>query len=315
MSFFKLDGKKIWVAGHRGMVGSAILRKLSKLNIECLTVDKNKIDLRDSLMVRDWLSVHRPDVVILAAAKVGGIGYNEAAPAEFIYDNLMIATNVIHQSYIAEVKKLVFLGSSCVYPKFATQPIVEEELLSGSLEPTNQWYAIAKIAGIKMVEAYRKQYHSDFISVMPTNLYGPGDTYDIQKSHVVPALILKFHQAKIHNAPYVELWGTGLPRREFLYVDDLADACVFLLQNYSGDTPINIGTGEDLTIDEIAYQIKKIVGYQGEIRYNIQKPDGTPRKLLNVSKIKELGWVSTTRLSDGLLETYKDYLFRFSDQL
>ena len=307
---FKLDGKKIWVAGHRGMVGQALLRRLEKENVEVLTVDRKNLDLRDGQAVQTWMKEQAPDVVLLAAAKVGGILANTTYPAEFMYDNLMIASNIIHASACSDVSKLLFLGSSCIYPKFAPQPIVESALLSGPLEPTNQWYALAKIVGVKMVEAYALQYGKSFISVMPTNLYGVGDTYHLLNSHVIPALIMKIHTAKEEKRADVEIWGSGNVLREFLYVDDLADACIFLLKTYDEPLPINVGVGEDLSIRDLAFLICKVIGFEGKIIFDTGKPEGTPQKLLDVSRIHNLGWRAQISLEEGLKKAYQDYLKR-----
>ncbi len=296
---------KIYIAGHNGMVGSAILRKLEKEGFENLIYRSSKeLDLRNQEAVRMFFENEKPDYVILAAAKVGGIQANNIYRGEFLYENLEIQNNVIHSSYLSKVKKLLFLGSSCIYPKLAPQPLKEEYLLTGLLEPTNEPYAIAKIAGIKLCEAYRSQYGCDFISAMPTNLYGPNDNYDLNKSHVLPALLRKFHYAKKNNAPYVEVWGSGKPKREFLHVDDLANACYYLLQNYSEPAFINVGCGEDISIGELAVLIQDIVGYEGEIRFDTSKPDGTPRKLMDTSKLNNLGWNPTIELGEGVEKVY-----------
>lgn len=300
---------KIYVAGHRGLVGSAIVRNLqSKGYTNIITRTHSELDLTDQQAVRRFFEEEKPEYVFLAAAKVGGIHANNTYPADFIYDNLMIECNVIKAAHDFNVKKLLFLGSSCIYPKMAPQPIKEEYLLSGYLEPTNEAYAIAKIAGLKMCQYFKKQYGDNFISCMPTNLYGPNDNFDLQNSHVLPALIRKFHEAKVENKPYVEVWGTGTPRREFLYVDDMADACVFLMENYDGEETVNIGTGEDVTIKELAEIIKEVVGYEGELNFDTSKPDGTPRKLLDVSKLNKLGWKYKIELRDGIEKSYKWYL-------
>jgi len=299
---------KIYVAGHRGMVGSAITRKLKKEGFSNLVERTSKeLDLRDQAAVHAFFEKERPDHVFLAAAKVGGILANNTYRAEFLYDNLMIQNNIIDAAYRAGVKKLMFLGSSCIYPKLAPQPLKEDSLLTGELEPTNEPYAIAKIAGIKMADAYRSQYGCNFISVMPTNLYGPNDNYDLNNSHVLPALIRKFHEAKKKGEPSVVLWGTGKPRREFLHADDLADACYFLMQQYNEPGFVNIGTGEDLEIGELALLIKKIVGYQGEVKHDLSKPDGTPRKLMDVNKLHKLGWKASISLEDGIRKVYEDF--------
>ncbi|GAB4052287.1 GDP-L-fucose synthase [Spirosoma litoris] len=300
---------RIYVAGHRGMVGSAIIRKLQEEGYTTIiTRTSSELDLRNQEAVVDFFEQERPEYVFLAAAKVGGIMANNTYRAEFLYDNLMIESNIIHQAYKTGVKKLLFLGSSCIYPKLAPQPLKEEYLLSGFLESTNEPYAIAKITGIKLCEAYRSQYGCDFISAMPTNLYGPNDNYDLNGSHVLPALIRKFHEAKINNQPTVEVWGTGSPMREFLHADDLADACFFLMEHYNGELFVNIGTGEDVTIKEVAELIKEIVGFEGELRWNTDKPDGTPRKLMDVSRLHDMGWKHTTELKEGLERTYQDFL-------
>lgn len=300
---------KIYVAGHRGLVGSAILRKLQADGYTNLVYrTSQELDLRDRNQVDKFFEEEKPEYVFLAAAKVGGIVANNEYPADFIRDNLMIQTNVIDAAYRNGVKKLLFLGSTCIYPKFAPQPLKEEYLLTGELEPTNEPYAIAKIAGIKMCQSYNRQYGTKYISVMPTNLYGPNDNFDLHTSHVLPALIRKFHEAKVNNAPYVEVWGTGTPRREFLHSDDLADACVFLMKNYEDNEIINIGVGEDISIKELAEKIKEVVGYQGEIKFDTTKPDGTPRKLVDVSKINALGWKASISLDEGLQKVYQWFL-------
>ena len=301
---FPLAGRRAFVAGHRGMVGSAIVRRLAGEGCKILTVGRGQVDLRRQQPTEEWIAAERPDAVIVAAATVGGILANSSRPADFIYDNLAIETNLIHAAHLARVKKLLFLGSSCIYPKFAPQPMAEDALLTGALEPTNEWYAIAKIAGIKLCQAYRKQHGDDFISAMPTNLYGPGDNFDLASSHVVPALIRKIEEARLAGAPQVEIWGSGTPRREFLYVDDLADACVFLLKRYSGHDHVNVGTGTDLTIRELAETIARVVGYRGGFAYDSSKPDGTPRKLLDVSRLAALGWRASTSLEAGLKQSY-----------
>ncbi|WP_456686302.1 GDP-L-fucose synthase [Bradyrhizobium sp. P5_C11_2] len=305
---FELTGKTVYVAGHRGMVGSALVRRLAREDVKLLTVDRREVDLCNQAAVFDWFARMRPQVVFLAAAKVGGIVANDTLRAEFIYDNIAIAANVIQAAHQNGAGKLMFLGSSCIYPKLAAQPLREDSVLTGPLEPTNEPYAIAKIAGIKMVEAYRSQYGSDFISVMPTNLYGPGDNYHPELSHVVAALIRRFHEAKVAGARSVVVWGTGTPRREFLYVDDMADACVHLMKTYSSAELVNIGTGEDITIAEFARIVADIVGYRGEISFDTARPDGTPRKLLDVSRLAKLGWRATTSLEDGLKRAYAAYL-------
>jgi GDP-L-fucose synthase len=298
---------KIYIAGHRGMVGSAILRKLKAMGYTRLLVRSSaELDLRNQSAVTEFFATERPDYVFLAAARVGGILANDTYKATFLYDNLMIEANIIHAAHLYGVKKLLFLGSSCIYPRLAPQPLREEYLLTGALEPTNEPYAIAKIAGIKLCEAYRHQYGSNFISVMPTNLYGPGDNYDLAGSHVLPALIRKFHEAARNNLPEVVIWGTGSPRREFLHVDDLAEACYFLMQTYDGAGFVNIGTGEDLSILELAKMIGNIVGFEGKIVHDRSKPDGTPRKLLDVSRLSELGWKAGIPLEAGIRQVYAD---------
>lgn len=299
---------KIYVAGHRGMVGSAITRKLQATGFTNLVQRSSKeLDLRNQQAVSDFFATEKPEYVFLAAAKVGGIVANNTYRAEFIYENMMIQNNVIHAAYVNGVKKLMFLGSSCIYPKMAPQPLKEEYLLTGLLEPTNEPYAIAKIAGIKMCDAYRAQYGCNFISVMPTNLYGENDNYDLKNSHVLPALIRKFHEAKISNAPSVLMWGTGEPRREFLHADDLADACVFLMNSFNEEGFVNIGTGEDLTINELALMVKDIVGYTGTIEHDLSKPDGTPRKLMDVQKLHNLGWKAKIGLKEGIEKVYREF--------
>jgi GDP-L-fucose synthase len=305
---FELTGKTVFVAGHRGMVGAALVRRLAGENVELLTAARAELDLRDQAAVFGWFAARRPQVVFLAAAKVGGIVANNTLRAEFLYDNLAIAANVIHAAYVNRAEKLMFLGSSCIYPKLAPQPLREDSMLSGALEPTNEPYAIAKIAGIKMAEAYRSQYGCDFINVMPTNLYGPGDNYHPEYSHVVAALIRRFHEAKLSGASSVTVWGTGTPRREFLYVDDMADACVHLMKTYSATDMVNIGTGSDITIAEFARLVAAAVGYTGEISYDTSRPDGTPRKLLDVSRLAKLGWRASTSLEDGIRLAYRAYL-------
>ncbi len=307
-SRFDLTGKRVWIAGHRGMVGSALLRRFEREPCTLLTATKAECDLRRQAEVEGWLAAHRPEVIVVAAARVGGILANDSYPADFLYDNLMIEANIISTAQQIGVQKLLFLGSSCIYPKFAPQPMPEEALLEGQLETTNQWYAIAKIAGIKLCQAYRRQHGSDFISAMPTNLYGPGDNFDLLSSHVVPAMIAKMHAAKIGNAAEVEIWGTGQPRREFLHVDDLADACLFLLRHYSDDRQINVGCGVDQTIAELAETVRRVVGFAGSLRYNTARPDGTPRKLLDVSRMRALGWSPKIDLEQGLAGAYRWYL-------
>lgn len=299
---------KIYIAGHKGMVGSAIYRNLQKKGFtNFVTRDSSSLDLRNQKAVEDFFENEKPDYVFLAAAKVGGIQANNVYRADFLYENLMIQNNVIHSAYKFGVKKLMFLGSSCIYPKMAPQPLKEEYLLSGFLEETNEPYAIAKIAGIKMCESYRRQYNCDFISVMPTNLYGPNDSYNLNNSHVLPALIRKFHEAKEQGLSEVVMWGTGSPLREFLHADDLGDACVFLMQNYSGEKHVNIGTGVDLSIKDLALLIQKIVGFKGTITHDLSKPDGTPRKLMDVSYLHSLGWKHKIELEEGIKAVYEDF--------
>lgn len=300
---------KVFVAGHRGLVGSAILRCLQSRGYSNFILKTHKeLNLEIQKDVEDFFEKERPEYIFLAAAKVGGILANNTYPADFIYNNLIIQANIIHASHTFGVKKLLFLGSSCIYPKYAPQPMKEEYLLTDKLEPTNESYAIAKIAGIKMCQAYNRQYGTNFISVMPTNLYGPNDNFDLETSHVLPALIRKFHEAKTENKPFVKIWGTGKPKREFLYIDDLADACVFLMERYDSSEIINIGMGEDILISDLAILIKEIVGYEGGIVYDSSKPDGMPRKLLDVSKLNSLGWKAKTSLRDGIIKTYEWFL-------
>jgi GDP-L-fucose synthase len=302
------DDSKIFVAGHRGMVGSAVWRELQRQGFsQLIGRSRTELDLLDTTAVHKFLAEEQPDYVFVAAARVGGIHANETAPAEFIRVNLQIQNNLIHGAFLAKVKKLLFLGSSCIYPKFAPQPIKEEHLLTGPLEETNQWYAIAKIAGIKMCQAYRRQYGCNFIAAMPTNLYGPNDNYNLQTSHVLPALLRKFHESKISNFEEVVCWGTGSPRREFLYADDLANACVFLMRNYNDEQFVNVGSGSEITIKELAEIIRRIVGFKGRIVWDTSKPDGTPRKLLDSSRLADLGWKMRTGLEEGIRFTYKDF--------
>jgi GDP-L-fucose synthase len=305
---YDLRGKRVFVAGHRGMAGAAIVRRLAAESCDVITVPREQVDLAREAPTEAWLNAHRPDAVFLAAGLVGGIHANDTFPADFIADNLAIALNVIRGAHRAKVGKLLFLGSSCIYPKFAPQPMTEEALLTGPLEPTNQWYAVAKIAGIKLAQAYREQFGDDFISVMPTNLYGPGDNYHAQNSHVPAALIRRFHEGKINGAPRVTVWGSGTPRREFMAVDDLADASVFVMKHYSGAGFLNAGTGVDVTIGEFARTVAEIVGYKGELHFDTGQPDGTPRKLLDVSKLAALGWRAKTPLREGLATAYADFL-------
>ncbi|MCY4207764.1 MAG: GDP-L-fucose synthase [Roseovarius sp.] len=304
---FSLEGMRVYVAGHNGMVGAAVMRRLERENCQILVASHGELDLTRQSDVEGWFSRYKPDVVIVAAAKVGGILANDSYPAEFLYKNLMIESNVIHTSYVSNVKKLLFLGSSCIYPKMASQPMNEDELLTGSLEPTNQWYAIAKIAGIKMCQAYRRQYGTDFVSAMPTNLYGTGDNYDLESSHVLPALIRKVVDARDANHDQVVVWGSGKPLREFMHVDDLADALVFLLCNYSEEQHVNVGSGQELSIRDLAFMISRIAGYDGKIVHDRTKPDGTPRKLMDSERIFSMGWQPGIGLEDGLSRTIEEY--------
>ena len=305
---YSLKGKKVWVAGHRGMVGSAIVRRLAAEDCEILTVGRDRADLRDQAQVRSWMEEVRPEVIFLAAAKVGGIVANDTLPADFLYDNLMIEANIIEGAHRVDTQKLIFLGSSCIYPKFAPQPICEDALLTGPLEPTNEWYAIAKIAGIKLCQAYRRQHGRDYISGMPTNLYGLYDNFDLTSSHVLPALIRKAHEAKLRGDKELVIWGTGTPRREFLYADDCADALVHLAINYSGDEHVNVGSGTDVTILELAELVKDVIGFTGEIVRDTSKPDGTPRKLMSGERLRELGWQPKVDLREGIARSYRWFL-------
>jgi GDP-L-fucose synthase len=305
---FRLAGRLVWVAGHRGMVGSAIMRRLEAEDCEMLTVGRGELDLRRQADVEAWMEEKRPEIVFLAAANVGGILANDTRPADFLYDNLAIEANVIHGAHSSGVAKLIFLGSACIYPRLAAQPMAEDALLTGPLEPTNQWYAIAKIAGIHLCQAYRRQHGCDFISAMPNNLYGPGDSFDLESAHVIPALMRKLHEAKEAGRDIVEIWGSGKPLREFLHVDDLADALVFLTNRYSEDVHVNVGTGEEISISDLAAMIADVVGYEGGFRFNTSRPDGTPRKILDVSRLTGMGWQAKTGLRAGLEGTYGWFL-------
>lgn len=308
MSSFDLAGKRVWVAGHRGMAGAAIVRRLGREHCEIVTAPRSELDLLRQADVDAWMAERKIDAVFLAAATVGGILANATRPAEFLYENLAIETNVIHAAKSSGVKKLLFLGSSCIYPRMAEQPMKEEALLTGALEPTNEWYAIAKIAGIKLCAAFRRQFGCDFISVMPTNLFGPGDRYDAQNGHVVAALMMKIHAAKMANSPHVELWGSGTPKREFLFTEDLADACVFVMKNYSDELFLNVGTGRDMTILELAERIARVAGWKGEFTFDRSKPDGMPRKVMDVSRLQALGWRAQTPFDEGIRQAYDWYV-------
>ncbi|MGP9820462.1 GDP-L-fucose synthase [Salinarimonas sp. NSM] len=305
---YSLERKRIWVTGHRGMVGSAIVRRLQADGLDALVAGRDVVDLRDQGAVRSFVARERPDVVVVAAAKVGGIHANDTYPADFLYENLMIASNVVEASHANDVERLLFLGSSCIYPRLAPQPISEDALLTGPLEATNEWYAIAKIAGLKLCQAYRRQHGRDYIACQPTNLYGPNDNFDLATSHVLPALLRKAHEAKTGGATSFTVWGSGTPRREFLHVDDLADACLFLLRHYGAADPLNVGWGEDLSIAEVAHMIKRVVGFEGEIVFDRSKPDGTPRKLLDTARINALGWRPRIGLEEGLRGYYDWFL-------
>lgn len=305
---FPLSGKRVWVAGHRGMVGSALVRRLERENCSVLTVDRNALDLRDQGSTREWLADNRPDAVFIAAALVGGIAANATRPAEFLYDNLAIASNIIHGAAEIGVKKLMFLGAACLYPRLASQPMSEDSLMQGPPEPTNEWYTVAKIAGVKLCEAYRHQNGKDFISVVPANLYGPGDRFDAQSGHVIPGLMMRADRAKTERAPALSIWGSGQALREFMHVDDCADALVFLMQTYSESRLINVGTGQEISIGDLARAVAQVVGYEGRLSFDISKPDGMPRKLLDSSRILAMGWQPRIELSDGLRRTYRWFL-------
>lgn len=307
-SHYSIAGKKIWVAGHTGMVGSAILRRLDSVDCEVITVSRSDVDLTRQQDVEDWMAEAKPDAIFMAAAKVGGILANDGYPVEFLMDNMQIQSNVFASAHANDVGRMLFLGSSCIYPRLTAQPMNEDALLTGPLEPTNEWYAIAKIAGIKMTQAYRRQHGRDYISCMPTNLYGPGDSFDLEESHVLSALIAKAHEAKVSGADSFEIWGTGTPKREFLYVDDLAEACMFLMEHFSDDGTINVGCGEDMAIADLARAVAKGVGFTGDITRDLGKPDGMPRKLMDSGRINALGWSASTTLDDGIAKTYAWYL-------
>jgi GDP-L-fucose synthase len=305
---YNLSGKKVWVAGHRGMVGSAVCRQLENEDCNIIKADRDEVNLVNQAEVNDWMNAVKPDAIVLAAAKVGGIQANNNFPVDFLYENLMIEANIIHAAHLNKVERVLFLGSSCIYPKLADQPIKENSLLSGALEPTNEWYAIAKITGIKLIQAYRKQYGYDWISAMPTNLYGPGDNYDLNSSHVLPALLRKFHEAKISKSSEVTVWGSGKPLREFMHCDDLANALLFLLKNYSDYEHINVGSGDEVSIRELIEVIAEVVGYDAKIVWDISKPDGAPRKLMDTSNLQNLGWRDQRSLFDGISHTYESWL-------
>jgi GDP-L-fucose synthase len=313
MSPFELAGKRVWVAGQTGMVGSAVVRRLQRENCEILDAGHKRLDLLRQSDTRDWMEQATPDAIFLCAARVGGILANDTRPADFLYNNLVIETNVIEAAFRSGVSKLLFLGSSCIYPKFAEQPIREDALLSGALEPTNQWYAVAKIAGLKLCQAYRAQFGRDFISAMPSNLYGPGDNFSLSSSHVIPALMHKAHEAKTGNAPEMMVWGTGEPRREFLHVDDCADALVFLMKNYSSDEHVNVGSGSDIPIKDLARLVAETVGYAGTLTFDRSKPDGTPRKLMSADKIRGMNWSPRITLPEGLKTTYRWFVDHITD--
>ncbi|MDB2372892.1 GDP-L-fucose synthase [Amylibacter sp.] len=305
---YNLSGKKVWVAGHRGMVGSAVCRQLENEDCNIIKAGRDEVNLVNQAEVNDWMNAVKPDAIVLAAAKVGGIQANNNFPVDFLYENLMIEANIIHAAHLNEVERMLFLGSSCIYPRLAEQPIKEDSLLSGALEPTNEWYAIAKITGIKLIQAYRKQYGYDWISAMPTNLYGPGDNYDLNSSHVLPALLRKFHEAKISKSSEITVWGSGKPLREFMHCDDLANALLFLLKNYTGYEHINVGSGNEVSIRELVDVIAKVVGFEAKIVWDESKPDGTPRKLMDSSNLHNLGWKDHRSLFDGISHTYESWL-------
>jgi GDP-L-fucose synthase len=305
---YSLRGKRIWVAGHQGMVGGAILRQLARIDCEVATIDRGQVDLTRQAETEDWMMDTRPQAVFVAAARVGGIHANESHPVDFLYENLMIEANIVHAAYDAGVEKLMLLGSSCVYPREAPQPIPESALLTSRLEPTNEWYAVAKIAGIKLCQAYQRQHGASFISVMPTNLYGPGDNFHLENGHVPAALLRRFHEAKLAGAPEVRVWGTGRPRREFMYVDDAAEACLFVMEHYSGEMQVNIGVGKDISIGEFAERIRELVDYRGRIVFDTSRPDGTPRKVMDISTLRGLGWSAPTPLEVGLRRYYDWFL-------
>jgi len=305
---YDLSNKRIWVAGHRGMVGGAVVRRLADEGCEVITAGRDVVDLVDQAQVKAWMAKTKPDAIVLAAAKVGGIKANNDFPVDFLYQNLMIEANILNAAHENDVERVLFLGSSCIYPKLAPQPIPEDSLLTGPLEPTNEWYAIAKIAGIRLTQAYRQQHGRDWISAMPTNLYGPGDNYDLNSSHVLPALLRKFHEAKVSGAETVTVWGSGTPLREFMHCDDLADALVFLLKTYSGFEHVNVGSGVEVTIRQLAETIAKVVGYEADLVFDATKPDGTPRKLMDSSRLQAMGWNSCRKLEDGIQDAYRHFL-------
>ena len=305
---YNLSGKKVWVAGHRGMVGSAVCRQLENEDCNIIKAGRDEVNLVNQAEVNDWMNAAKPDAIVLAAAKVGGIQANNNFPVDFLYENLMIEANIIHAAHLNKVERMLFLGSSCIYPRLADQPIKENSLLTGALEATNEWYAIAKITGIKLIQAYRKQYGYDWISAMPTNLYGPGDNYDLNGSHVLPALLRKFHEAKVSESSEVTVWGSGKALREFMHCDDLADALLFILKNYSSYEHINVGSGDEVSIHELVNVISKVVGYDAKIVWDTSKPDGTPRKLMDISNLNKLGWTNNRTLADGISHTYENWL-------